>query len=69
MEETDALVIILPVMGGMLVILLVGAVALFTMARKKRSLYGTYNPQKAEYRAPRIEMNEMFKMPPEERLI
>ena len=39
-------------------------------AKKKRSLYGTYSPQKQEHTAPRLELAEMkFKIPPEERLI
>jgi len=42
------------------------------MVRKKRSLHGTYNPQKQEYgNGPRFEMTDldMLKKPAEERLI
>ena len=39
-------------------------------AKKKRSLYGTYSPQKHEHNAPRVEHIELkLKIPPEERLI
>ena len=39
------------------------------MARRKRSLHGTYNPQKQELAAPRLELDYMLKLPAEERLI
>jgi len=41
------------------------------MVRKKRSLHGTYNPQKQEINGHRFEMTEMdvLKKPNEERLI
>jgi len=44
---------------------------LVIMVRKKRSLHGTYNPQKQEINGHRFEMTEMdvFKKPNEERLI
>ena len=61
--------IIAPVAGGMLFVALVGLVVFFNMARKKRSQHGTYNPQKQEIMAPRMELNYMLKPPVEERLI
>ena len=61
--------IIAPVAGGMLFVALVGLVVFFNMARKKRSQHGTYNPQKQEIMAPRMELNYMLKPPIEERLI
>ena len=69
--EDDELtsLIIAPVAGGMLFVALVGLVVFFNMARKKRSQYGTYNPQKQEIMAPRMELNYMLKPPIEERLI
>ena len=61
--------IIAPVAGGMLFVALVGLVVFFNMAKKKRSQHGTYNPQKQEFMAPRMELNYMLKPPIEERLI
>ena len=61
--------IIAPVAGGMLFVALIGVVVFFNMARKKRSQHGTYNPQKQEIMAPRMELNYMLKPPNEERLI
>ena len=61
--------IIAPVAGGMLFVAMVGLVVFFNMARKKRSQHGTYNPQKQEFMAPRMELNYMLKPPIEERLI
>lgn len=48
---------------------LVGLIVFFNMARRKRSQHGTYNPQKQEVMAPRLELNYLLKPPPEERLI
>ena len=67
-EEWTSL-IIAPVAGGMLFVALVGLVVFFNMARRKRSQHGTYNPQKQEVMAPRLELNYLLKPPPEERLI
>jgi len=53
----------------MLFVALVGMVVFVNMARKKRSLHGTYNPQKQELAAPRLELDYMLKPPNEERLI
>jgi len=53
----------------MLFVALVGLVVFFNMARRKRSQHGTYNPQKQEVMAPRLELNYLLKPPPEERLI
>ena len=67
-EEWTSL-IIAPLAGGMLFVALVGLVVFFNMARRKRSQHGTYNPQKQEVMAPRLELNYLLKPPPEERLI
>ena len=67
-EEWTSL-IIAPVAGGMLFVALVGLIVFFNMARRKRSQHGTYNPQKQEVMAPRLELNYLLKPPPEERLI
>lgn len=57
------------IVGPLLFCLLVGLVVLASMMKKQRSLHGTYNPQKQEIHAPRLEMTEMFKVPPREMLI
>ena len=69
-EHSDWMALIIaPVAGGMLFVALVGMVVFVNMARKKRSLHGTYNPQKMELAAPRLELDYMLKPPNEERLI
>ena len=69
----DLVLIVAPVVGGVVIIALifVGFVICVTAVKKKRSLHGTYSPQKQEFgNAPRFEMTDfMFKIPPEERLI
>jgi protein crumbs len=44
-------------------------IALFMMARKKRATRGTYSPSAQEFSNPRVEMDNVMKPPPEERLI
>jgi hypothetical protein len=61
--------IIGPAAVGLLVVFLIGIAAFFSVARKKRSLHGTYSPQKQEFNAPRLELANMTKIPPVERLI
>lgn len=61
--------IIAPVAGGMMFVAMVGLLVFFNMARKQRSQAGTYNPQKQELSAPRMELHYMLKPPIEERLI
>ena len=73
-----------PIAGGMMFVALVGLLVFLNMARRKRSLHGTYNPQKQvslmarpreiiqhfqELAAPRFELDYMLKLPAEERLI
>ena len=57
------------VMGPLILCALIGLIIFASMMKKQRSLHGTYSPQKQEFNAPRIEMTEMFKVPPNERLI
>ena len=65
----DIAIIVIPVV---VVLLLIGA-ALFgtflVMARNKRATRGTYSPSAQEYCNPRLEMDNVLKPPPEERLI
>jgi hypothetical protein len=61
--------IIGPAAVGLVLVILIGFGTLVTVARKKRSLHGTYSPQKQEFNAPRLELSTMTKIPPVERLI
>lgn len=57
------------ILGPLLFCALIGLIIFASMMKKQRSLHGTYSPQKQEINAPRIEMTEMLKIPPNERLI
>ena len=62
--------VLVPTTGAFMFVALVAFLVFVSMAKKKRSLYGSYNPQKEEYNAPRLTDYEMkLKLPPEERLI
>ncbi|XP_058822822.1 protein crumbs isoform X2 [Topomyia yanbarensis] len=65
----DIALIVVPVVIGILA--LAGALigTLLVMARNKRATRGTYSPSAQEYCNPRLEMDNMLKIPPEERLI
>lgn len=58
-----------PVVIGILTIAgaLIGT--FLVMARNKRATRGTYSPSAQEYCNPRLEMDNVLKPPPEERLI
>ena len=58
-----------PVIGILLIIAEGSLIALFMMARKKRATRGTYSPSAQEFSNPRVEMDNVMKPPPEERLI
>lgn len=62
-------VIVGPVVGIVLIAGLVGLIIFVRMARKKRATRGTYSPSQQEYCNPRVEMDNVMKPPPEERLI
>ena len=69
-QEGTLIYVIAPVVGGLVFVALIVLIVLVMSAKKKRSLYGTYSPQKQEYNAPRMELAEMkMRIPPEERLI
>lgn len=69
-EEGDWLMLVVsPLAGGLLFVAVVGLLLFVSLARKKRSLNGTYSPQKQELQAPRLELDFMMKPPNEERLI
>jgi len=64
--------IVAPVVAGLLVLGIGCLMCLVIMVRKKRSLHGTYNPQKQETIGPRFDHGtemDVFKKPAEERLI
>lgn len=63
------LLVIAPLAGGLMFVAVVGLLVFVSLARKKRSLNGTYSPQKLELQAPRLELDFMMKPPNEERLI
>ena len=69
LEGKDLAMIIGPAAVGLVVVFFVGLMAFFSVARKKRSLHGTYSPQKQEFNAPRLELSNLTKIPPVERLI
>jgi hypothetical protein len=54
--KEEIMVAVIPTIGGMLFIATIGLVIFIFMARKKRSLHGTYSPQNEEFKAPIIEM-------------
>ncbi|KAI9551727.1 hypothetical protein GHT06_022063 [Daphnia sinensis] len=61
--------IIVPIVAALLLIALVGFVVFVMMARNKRATRGTYSPSRQEMFSPRVEMGQVMKPPPEERLI
>lgn len=68
-QALDIAVIVGPIVGCLFIIALVSLTALFMMARKKRATRGTYSPSAQEFSNPRVEMDNVMKPPPEERLI
>ncbi len=68
-EDDQLVAVVAPLAGGLLCVAVVGFLVFLSMARKKRSLHGTYSPQKQELQAPRLELDFMLKPPAEERLI
>jgi len=70
-EEEEPLLafVAAPLAGGMLFVALLGLIVFLNVAKRKRSQHGSYNPQKQEMVAPRMELDYMLKLPPEERLI
>lgn len=68
-QALDIAVIVGPIVGCLFIIALVSLIALFMMARKKRATRGTYSPSAQEFSNPRVEMDNVMKPPPEERLI
>ncbi|XP_063984158.1 protein crumbs isoform X2 [Diachasmimorpha longicaudata] len=65
----DIAVIVGPIVGILLLVAIGSLTAFFMMARKKRATRGTYSPSAQEFSNPRVEMDNVMKPPPEERLI
>jgi len=65
----DVALIVGPVVGGMLFIAIVGTLVFLIMARRKRRSEGKYKPASQELTSPRLQLDNLIKPPPEERLI
>lgn len=65
----DVALIVGPVVGGMLFIAIVGVLVFLIMARRKRRSEGKYKPASQELTSPRLQLDNIIKPPPEERLI
>lgn len=62
-------IIVGPVVAMLLIAGAVSLAVFLMMARKKRATRGTYSPSSQEYCNPRVELDNVMKPPPEERLI
>ncbi len=65
----NVLLIVIPVLTAFLLAAVIAGVVLVRMARKKRATRGVYSPSQQEYCNPRVELDNVMKPPPEERLI
>jgi len=68
-DAVDIVIIVAPIVGLIVLVAAVGLSVFVRMARKKRATRGTYSPSQQEYCNPRVEMDNVMKPPPEERLI
>lgn len=68
-NAVDIVIIVAPIVALIVLVAAVGLFVFVTMARKKRATRGTYSPSQQEYCNPRVEMDNVMKPPPEERLI
>lgn len=68
-SDVDLAIIVGCVVGLMLISAIVGLTVFLMMAKKKRQTRGTYSPSRQEFYSPRVEMGNIMKPPPEERLI
>ncbi|GLH08522.1 Neurogenic locus Notch protein [Gryllus bimaculatus] len=65
----DIAVIVAPIVAIFCLFMGIGITIFISMARKKRATRGTYSPSQQEYCNPRVELDNVMKPPPEERLI
>ncbi|XP_073817054.1 cell polarity complex component crumbs isoform X3 [Musca autumnalis] len=68
-STADIAIIVIPVVVVLLLVCAGLLVTFLVMARNKRATRGTYSPSAQEYCNPRLEMDNVLKPPPEERLI
>jgi len=68
-QPAEVALIVGPIVGGMAFIALIGLLVFLVMARRKRKGEGHYRPAKQELTSPRLQLDNMLKIPPEERLI
>ncbi|KAK9511458.1 hypothetical protein O3M35_000110 [Rhynocoris fuscipes] len=68
-RAADIALIVIPILALLLIAGLVSLSIFVMMARKKRATRGTYSPSSQEYCNPRVELDNVIKPPPEERLI
>ncbi|XP_037806367.1 protein crumbs isoform X1 [Lucilia sericata] len=68
-STADIAIIVIPVIVVLLLVCAGLLVTFLVMARNKRATRGTYSPSAQEYCNPRLEMDNVLKPPPEERLI
>lgn len=68
-SPADIAIIVVPVVVVLLMVMAALLATFLVMARNKRATRGTYSPSAQEYCNPRLEMDNVLKPPPEERLI
>lgn len=65
----DIALIVGPIVAILMIAAGISLSVFLMMARKKRATRGTYSPSSQEYSNPRVELDNVMKPPPEERLI
>ncbi|XP_070532565.1 protein crumbs-like isoform X2 [Ptychodera flava] len=68
-EDNNLFLIIGAALGGLVFILFIVLVVFLCSVRSKRATRGTYSPSRQEMTGSRVEMGNVLKPPPEERLI
>ncbi|KAL8626002.1 hypothetical protein ACOMHN_012594 [Nucella lapillus] len=68
-DDLDLVLIIGPLVAAVLLIILIGVIVFVMVARKKRATHGAYSPSRQETAGARVELGNVLKKPPEERLI
>lgn len=68
-SPTDIAIFVIPLLVAILVIAGIVLIIFLMMARKKRATRGTYSPSANEFQNPRLELENVLKIPQQERLI
>lgn len=68
-DDLNLGIIIGPIVGGVLLIVLIAVIIFILIAREKRATRGAYSPSRQETAGARVELGNVLKKPPEERLI